>query len=446
VRSGRPIERPGLRYDREVDPQDSGALTPDRPASAGLRVGLLGLGTVGSAVAARLLDDGWRSNAIARGHVPPVLVAVAARERRLELPPHVRCTEDPAEVAAAEDIDVVVELLGGTDTAGTAIRQALAAGRPVVTANKELLAKQGRELEAAAREARAGLRFEAAVAGGVPVLGPLVWDLGANRMTALRGILNGTTNHILSTMASDDREYLDVLREAQARGYAEADPSSDVEGLDAAYKLVLLARLAFDGWLDVANLRRTIPVFGAEPSPGITGVVRSHLGVAARLGMAIKLIARAERTVAGGVRAGVTPMAVAAASPLGATRGVTNLIHIEADPVGRVTLAGPGAGGPATASAVMADLLVFAKSHASTWEQLPPAGELAIEDDLQVERGWMVVVEGFGWTGTPEGLADLVLVSTEDGFVTRPISLAALEGRLGRFERAVHAYPVLSDA
>ena len=263
-RSDDPIEATGLRYDRRVDPQDSGVLTPDRPASAGLRVGLLGLGTVGSAVAARLLDDGWRTNATARGHVPPVLVAVAARERRLELPPHVRVTDDPAEVAGADDVDVVVELLGGTDAAATAIRQALAAGKSVVSANKELLAKQGRDLEAAARAAGAGLRFEAAVAGGVPVLGPLVWDLGANRMTALRGIVNGTTNHILSTMASDDRDYLDVLREAQARGYAEADPSSDVEGLDAAYKLTLLARLAFDGWLDVASLRRSIPVFGAR--------------------------------------------------------------------------------------------------------------------------------------------------------------------------------------
>ncbi len=303
----------------------------------------------------------------------PSLVAVAARERRLELPPHVRVTDDLAEVAGADDVDVVVELMGGTDTAGTVIRQALAAGKSVVSANKELLAKQGRELEAAARAAGAGLRFEAAVAAGVPVLGPLVWDLGANRMTALRGIVNGTTNHILSTMASDGREYADVLREAQARGYAEADPSSDVEGLDAAYKLTLLARLAFDGWLDVASLRRSIPVFGAEPSPGITGVVRSHLGAAARLGLTIKLVARAERPVGGGVRAGVTPMAVTAASPLGATRGVTNLIDIDAEPVGRVSMAGPGAGGPATASAVLADLLVFAKSHASTWEQLPAA-------------------------------------------------------------------------
>jgi homoserine dehydrogenase len=409
-------------------------------------VGLLGLGTVGSAVAARLMDEEWRTNARARGHVPPVLVAVAARERRLELPSNVRVSDDPAEVVEAEDVDVVVELLGGTDTAGASIRRAMAAGKPVVTANKELLAKQGRDLEAAARESGAGLRFEAAVAGGVPVLGPLVWDLGANRMTALRGIVNGTTNHILSTMAADDREYLDVLREAQARGYAEADPSSDVEGLDAAYKLALLARLAFDGWLDVASLRRSIPVFGGEPSTGITGVVRSHLGVAARLGMAIKLIARAERSELGGIRAGVTPMAVASASPLGATRGVTNLIHIEADPVGRVTMAGPGAGGPATASAVMADLLVFAKSHASTWEQLPPAPSVVAEDDLAGERAWLLVLPDIGFLGMPESLRSMALATTDGGLVTGPMSLVTLESRLAAAAGPVHAYPVLADA
>jgi homoserine dehydrogenase len=176
-----------------------------------------------------------------------------------------RVRRDVAAVASAEDVDIVVELMGGRDAAAQAIERAFAAGKPVVSANKELLARQGRDLEAAARAAGVGLRFEAAVAAGVPVLGPLVWDLGANRVTALRGIVNGTTNHILSTMAAEGREYADVLREAQARGYAEADPSSDVEGLDAAYKLTLLARLAFDGWPDVDSLRRTLRLLDRMP-------------------------------------------------------------------------------------------------------------------------------------------------------------------------------------
>jgi hypothetical protein len=219
-----------------------------------------------------------------------------------------------------------------------------------------------------------------------------------------------------------------------------------VEGLDAAYKLTLLTRLAFDGWLDVATLRRSIPVFGTAAPAGITGVTRAHLGVAARLGLAIKLIARAERTSAGLIRAAVTPMAVASTSPLGASRGVTNLIEIAADPVGRVTMAGPGAGGPATASSVLADLLVFAKSTASTWEQLPPAPEVSVEDDFAGERGWMVVVDGLGEAGFPDSIRDLSLATTDEGFVTRPRSLAALEGRLALMERASHAYPVLADA
>jgi homoserine dehydrogenase len=434
-----------------VDPQDGGAASPHRPLTPGARIGLLGLGTVGSAVAARLLDDGWRDDVAARGQRVPTLAAVAARdgvgERKLELPASVRLTDDAASVAAAPDVDIVVELMGGTEAAGAAIRSALAAGKAVVSANKELLAKQGPQLEAAARAAGRGLRFEGAVAGGVPVLAPLVRDLAANRVSALRGIVNGTTNHILSTMASDDRDYADVLREAQARGYAEADPSSDVEALDAAYKLTLLTRLAFGGWLDVATLRRSVPVFGASESAGITGVSRSHMAAAARLGLALKLVARVERTAAGLLLGAVTPMAVAASSPLGATRGVTNLVELQADPVGRVSMSGPGAGGPATSSAVLADVLALTADPAdATWGALPPAGELAVEDDLAVERGWLIVVEGLGVLGFPEAARDVALATTDEGFVTRPLSLAALGGRLGSFDRPVHAYPVLSDA
>jgi homoserine dehydrogenase len=401
-------------------------------------------------VASRLLDPDWRANATARGHAVPTLVAVAvrdlARERGLTLPDGVRLTDDIESVVTAADVDIVVELMGGTDAAAQAIRRAFDSGKRVVSANKELLARQGRELEAAARAAGVGLRFEAAVAAGVPVLGPLVWDLGANRVRSLRGIVNGTTNHILSTMAAEARELDDVLREAQVRGYAEADPSNDVEGLDAAYKLALLTRLAFDGWLDVDSLRRSVPTFAAEPRDGILGVARSHLSAAARLGLAIKLIARAERAPGGPLRAGVTLMAVSAAAPLGATGGVTNVVDFDADPVGRVTMSGPGAGGPSTASAVLADVLVFANSNASTWEQLPPAEEVSVEDDLAVERGWLVIIEGLGPAGFPETIRELALATTDEAFVSPPMSLTLLTSRLGFVERPMVAYPILSDA
>jgi homoserine dehydrogenase len=432
-------------------PATGGSATDQRTDRPGKRVALLGLGTVGAAVASQLLDEDWRRSTQERGHAVPTLVGVAirdeARERSVTLPGSVRTTTDVDALVSADDVDIVVELMGGTETASDAIRKAFASGKPVVTANKELLAKQGPDLEAAAREAGVALRFEAAVAAGVPVLGPLVWDLGANRVTALRGIINGTTNHILSTMAADARDYADVLGEAQARGYAEADPAADVEGLDAAYKLTLLARLAFGTWIDVDALRRSVPTVGREARMGITGVSRSNLSAAARLGMTIKLIARAEQTADGRIRAGVTPMAVSSSSPLGSNSGVTNVVDFEARPVGRVTMAGPGAGGPSTSSAVLADVLVLSHNpHASTWEQLPPAARASVEDDLSGERGWLVTVEGLGAAALPENLREHTLASTDEGFVTRPISLTTLGTRLGFSEWNMVLYPILMDA
>jgi len=322
---------------------------------------------------------------------------------------------------------------------------AFEAGKSVVTANKDLVARRGKELEDAAREAGASLRFEAAVLAGVPVLGPLVGELGSNRIDAIRGIFNGTTNYILSTMAADAREYDDVLREAQARGYAEADPVSDVEAFDAAYKLVLLSRLAWDGWVDIETVRRSVPAFGDESADGITGVRRSHLSVAARLGMAVKLVSRAQRT-GHGISGAVTPMAVAAGSPLGSTGGVTNLVEFDADPVGRVSMSGPGAGGPATSSAILADVLALATGAGSTWGGLPLATDMSIEDDLAGEHGWLVVVEGLGQAGFPEAVKELALATTDEGFVCRPMSLTAMTAKLGLFDRAMTVYPVLSDA
>jgi homoserine dehydrogenase len=433
-----------------MDESTPESTTPASPAPVGKRIALLGLGTVGSAVASQLLDDEWRASTLERGHAVPTLVGVAVRDleraRAVKLPESVRVTTDVDALVKADDVDIVVELMGGTDTAAGAIRGAFAAGKSVVSANKELLARQGPDLEAAARDAGVALRFEAAVAAGVPVLGPLVWDLGANRVTALRGIVNGTTNHILSTMAADARDYADVLAEAQARGYAEADPASDVEGLDAAYKLTLLARLAFGRWIDVDGLKRAVPAVGREPRLGITGVTRPHLSAAARLGMTIKLIARAERTPDGGVRAAVTPMALKSTTPLGSTSGVTNVVDFDASPVGRVTMSGPGAGGPSTSSAVLADVLVLAyNSHASTWEQLPPAPRVEVADDLAIERGWLVTIEGLGAAALPEPLREVMLATTDEAFVTKPISLVALTTRLGFSEWPMVIYPILMD-
>ena len=418
------------------------------PSVPGPRIALFGLGTVGTAVAARLLDPAWSAAVAARGNPVPRLVGVADldldTDRGLDFPSEVRQVTDYHELLD-DGTDVVIELIGGAGVAGQAVLDAFGAGKSVVTANKDLVARRGRELEEAAREAGVSLRFEAAVLAGVPVLGPLVGELCASQVTGVRGIFNGTTNYILSTMAADAREYDDVLVEAQARGYAEADPVSDVEGWDAAYKLVLLSRLAWDGWVPIDDIRRTVPVLGGDAVDGITGVKRSHMSVAARLGLALKLISRAERT-ADGVRGAVTLMAVAAGSQLGATTGVLNLVEFDADPVERVSMAGPGAGGPPTSSGVLSDVLALSHGAGSTWGRLPAAGEMVIEDDLAGERGWLVVIEGLGEAGFPDPFKEIALASTDEGFVSRPSSLAALTSKLGFDDRALTIYPILSDA
>lgn len=396
-----------------------------------LRVALFGLGTVGRAVAERLLDPTWADHVARRGMVPPRLVAVGVRDpdrdRGVTLPPEVRRSDDLESLAVDPDVDVVVELIGAADSAATIIEKALASGRPAVTANKRLVASEGARLEALARQSGAALRFEAAVAGGVPVLGPLVTDLAANRITRVRGIVNGTTNQILSQMAEEGRSYDEVLREAQQRGLAEADPSSDVEGHDAASKLVILARLAFGGWLRPDALRRSVPTLAGESAPGISGVERAHLARAADLGLRLKLVARMGRLDGdAGLAGGVTVMAVPAASAIGATSGVSNIVEVTGEPVGRVGFRGPGAGGAATSSAVLGDLLAIARGEWSTWDPLPPAADVGVLDDVEQPHAWLVVLDMPFLAALPAGLADLALASSGNAVVTRPVSLADL--------------------
>jgi homoserine dehydrogenase len=414
-----------------------------------LRVALLGLGNVGRPVAERLLDDAWRANVAVRGLTPPVLVAVGVRDperpRGIALPPTVRRTEDLAALAADPDIDVLVELVGGTGDARTAVEAAIAAGKNVVSGNKALLAAHGPSLEADVRAAGVALRFEAAVAGGIPVLGPLVHDLAANRIDAVRGIVNGTTNHILSMMARDGRDYDDVLEEAQVRGYAESDPSGDVEGGDAANKLAILVRLAFGAWPDITTMRRAAPAVRGDAPPGITPVQTRELSLAGDLGLTLKLVARAERRDRGGFVAAVTPAAVPLASALGQTMGVTNLVEVIGPPVGRVAFRGPGAGGDATSSAILADLLALARGEGSTWEPLPPAvAEGDVPDDLGEPRAWFFAARDMIGGHVPARIAESALAMTEEAIVTRPIDLDDLRLRLADFDFTdVTLYPVL---
>jgi homoserine dehydrogenase len=284
-------------------------------------------------------------------------------------------SDAPAHLVADERIDVIVELMGGDEPARTLIAAALSMGKSVVTANKHVIAHHGAELEAIARRTGATLRFEAAVGGGIPVLGPLASDLAGNRIERVRGIVNGTTNFILSAMTDETAplDYDAALAEAQRLGYAEADPSGDVEGNDAANKLVILARLAFDRWLDPAAIATRPDGVDGPAGPGITTVSLADQADARGAGRILRLLATASLDEDGEVAAAVLPTALRLESPLGRTAGVGNRVEIDATPVGRVGFDGPGAGGAATSSAVLGDLVAVAREVGSTWGPRRPA-------------------------------------------------------------------------
>jgi homoserine dehydrogenase len=344
---------------------------------APLRVALLGAGTVGGEVVRAFVE---RPDRLAPHGAPQLeLVGIAVRDvdaaRDRGLPADL-LTDAPAHLIADPATDIVVELMGGDEPARTLVSAALAADKSVVTANKHVVAHHGAELESIARRTAAALRFEAAVGGGIPVLGPLASELAANDVSEIRGIVNGTTNYILTAMTDEKRAYTEVLAATQSAGYAEADPSGDVEGHDAVNKLVILVRLGFRVWIepaDVAIVARDGPGAGR---PGITGISAADLAAAAAAGNVIKLVASARRDAEGRIVATVLPTLVPADSPLGRTGGVLNRIEIEATPVGTVAFSGPGAGGAATSSAVLGDLLAIARGLGSTWAGLPPAGRV----------------------------------------------------------------------
>ncbi len=243
-----------------------------------LRVAVLGAGNVGGPLVRAFLDrpDRFTTADGAGLELAGVAVRDLAEVAGSRIPAAL-LTDAPAHLVASPDADVVVELMGGIEPARTLIAAALGAGKPVVTANKNVLAMHGRELEELARRTGTPLRFEAAVAGGVPLLGSLAAHLGSCRVQLIRGIVNGTTNFILSEMAGAGRSYEEALAAARQLGYAEADPSGDVEGHDAAYKLSILARLAFGGWIDPAAIQRRPPTAGGAGRAGITGVTQSEV-------------------------------------------------------------------------------------------------------------------------------------------------------------------------
>jgi homoserine dehydrogenase len=343
---------------------------------ARLRVAVLGAGTVGREVIRALLDEAGELRRAEGATIELTAIAVRDVDRAAGSGlPAALLSDAPAHQVADEDIDVFLELMGGDEPAHTLIAAALSMGKHVVTANKHVIAHHGPELESIARRTGAALRFEAAVGGGIPVLRPLAGDLAANRVSRVRGIVNGTTNFILTAMTDEAHllEYAAALAEAQRLGYAEVDPSGDVEGLDAANKLVILARLAFDRWLDPGAVPTRPDGADGPAGPGITTVSLADQADARRADRVIRLLATACLDAEGGVAAAVLPTALPLGSPLGRTTGVRNRIEVDATPVGRVGFDGPGAGGAATSSAVLGDLLAVARGEGSTWGPRRPA-------------------------------------------------------------------------
>ena len=317
-------------------------------------IGLLGLGTVGAGVAAILASPTGRHPLVGELALKRVAVRDLNRPRPIELSVELLTTE-PEAVVDDPNVDIVVEVMGGLEPARSLILRAIAAGKPVVTANKAVIARYGEEIAAAAAQKGVYVLIEAAVGGGIPIIEPLKQSLGGNRIHKVSGIINGTTNYILSRMADEGAAYGAVLADAQQLGYAEADPAADVEGGDAADKIAILSSLAYGGSVPRA----------AIPTEGINTLDARDVAYAAQLGYVVKLLAVAQYlgTAADGAAqldVRVHPTLLPKGHPLAGVHGVNNAILVEGDPVGQVMFYGPGAGAGPTASAVVADILNIA--------------------------------------------------------------------------------------
>ena len=320
-----------------------------------VNVGLLGLGVVGGGVAAALLEQPAHPAGPAGRpvHLKKALVRDPARQRDVSLPAGI-ITTNPEDVLADPDIALVVEVMGGENPAYRYLEAALQAGKHVVTANKEVMAKRGPELLALAQGKGLNLLYEASVGGGIPIIGCLVKELAANRFRSVRSIINGTTNYILTRMANDHTDFALALTEAQERGYAEADPTNDIEGIDAVYKLSILAGLAFHRRVAPEDIYRE----------GITRLQPQDFRYAHELGYAIKSLAIATLED-GAIQARVYPALIPQDTMLAKVDGVYNAVEVEGNLCGRALLHGQGAGRGPTTSAVIGDLIEIARNLGS---------------------------------------------------------------------------------
>ena len=319
-------------------------------------IGLLGLGTVGQGVANIISQPKDRHPLVGELELVSVAVRNLKKKRDISIPDSI-LTTNPTEIINNPNIQIVVEVMGGIEPAKSLIIQAIRAGKSVVTANKSVIARHGEEISNEAKAAGVYVLIEAAVGGGIPIIEPLKQSLGGNQITKVSGIINGTTNYILSRMDKEGVNYAEVLKDAQVLGYAESDPAADVEGSDAADKIAILSGLAFGGAINRANI----------PTTGINLLEDIDVNYARKLGYGIKLLAISEKGETQSSREDsqplsvwVEPTLVPEDNPLAGVNGVNNAILVEGNPIGQVMFFGPGAGSGPTASAVVADILNIA--------------------------------------------------------------------------------------
>ncbi|ARF67411.1 homoserine dehydrogenase [Paenibacillus larvae subsp. pulvifaciens] len=318
-----------------------------------IKVGLLGLGTVGTGVV-RIVEGHQEDLQRQTGsiiEIERILVQDHSKERSIPVDTD-KLTEDPWEVIGHPEIDVIVEVMGGVEHTKDYVLAALEKGKHIVTANKDLMALYGREIMEKASRHGCDVFYEASVAGGIPIIRTLIEGFSSDRITKIMGIVNGTTNYILSKMSAEGAAYEDVLKEAQQLGYAEADPTSDVEGLDAARKMTILSTLGFHAGIELSDVK----------VKGISEVTKEDIAYGKQLGYEVKLLGIAEQQE-GYIAVSVQPTMVKKSHPLSSVNGVFNAVYVYGEAVGETMFFGPGAGEMPTATSVVADLVAVVRNH-----------------------------------------------------------------------------------
>ncbi|MCJ7832315.1 MAG: homoserine dehydrogenase [Actinobacteria bacterium] len=412
-----------------------------------MKIGLLGCGNVGASVVRLLAEHGddIAARAGCRLEVAKVAVRDASRDRGVGLDPS-RFTDDPSSVIADPEVDIVCEVMGGVEPTKQLILEALELGKPVVTANKELLANEGRELFDAADAKGLDLYFEAAVAGGIPIIRAMKESLAGERLTRVTGIVNGTTNYILSKMDEQGWSFGEALAKAQELGYAEADPTADVEGFDAAAKCAILASIAF-------NARVVAPDVYRE---GITDVSADDIAFARRLGYTVKLLAIAELE-GNRIAVRVHPAMIPTSHPLASVRDAFNAVFVEGPKVGEMMFYGRGAGGDPTAAAVVGDLVSAARNletgargigctcflERSIRPMSEMFGQYYLRLDVTDQPGVLAhVARVFGENGV--SIKSVVQEGTGEGAQLILVSHAAQEGDLQQTVKQLRELPVVA--